>query len=165
MTSTRRRIAQFLAAALFSTIVIGATDQPSVSAAPAARTCKSEVCNYKNPEEYGCGRDARPLESFWRDNTFISLRYSPSCNAAWAYGYTRKSTYAPCNSWNDHDMLRIEGSSGGRIVAQTSACLSSAPGYVVYTNMVSFNYWTRACLVRGRVADWSQAYNGCTGWR
>ncbi|HEY3141878.1 MAG TPA: DUF2690 domain-containing protein [Acidimicrobiales bacterium] len=161
----RRRIGGLLAATLLSALFVGITHEAPASAAPAAPSCTSEGCNYQDPHQTGCDRDGRALESFWRDNTFISLKYSPSCNAAWAYGYTLKSTYAPCNSWNDHDLLWIEGSSGGRIVAYTMNCLSSAPGNVVYTNMVSFNYWTRACLVKGRAADWSLTYNGCTSWR
>lgn len=160
----RRRIGGLLAATLLSTLVVGIA-QEAPAAAQASPTCRSEGCNYQDPNQTLCDRDGRTLESFWRDNTFISLKYSPTCNAAWAYGYTLKPAAAPCNTWNNHDLILIEGSSGGQIVAATQNCLSDAPGYIVYTNMVSFNYWTRACLVKGWSATMTTSYNGCTSWR
>ncbi|HEY3141389.1 MAG TPA: DUF2690 domain-containing protein [Acidimicrobiales bacterium] len=159
----RRRIGGLLAATLLSTLFIGITQEAPASAAPAAPACTSSGCNGQDPIAARCG-DARTLESFWRDNAFIELRYSPVCNAAWARGITY-NTSGWCNSWNDQQILWVEGSAGGQIVVQDSVCMSSTPGYSFYTTMVGFNYWTRACLVKSVAADWSMHYNGCTSWR
>ncbi len=135
-------------------------------AGPAlAAACNGSSCNGRNPHDTGCDVGAYPLQSFSRAGVFVELRYSPSCNAAWARGVSYNE-WRNCTGWTEQDILRIEGSTNRSSVAiEYESCLSYSPGSYFYTEMVGFNYWTRACTMLYRVWDPNLYYNGCTAWR
>lgn len=160
MSTLRKRFAGFLAAAIMATLVIGIAH-----ASPAAAAgCRGSSCNGRYPDPMGCSTGAHTLESFWRGNSYIELRYSPRCNSAWARG-TSYNTWRNCTGWTDQDALWVEGSSGGVVRVRYGRCLSNAPGSQFHTAMVGFNYWTRACLVNYAAHSSTPRYNGCTRWR
>lgn len=156
----RKRIGGFLTAVLLSTLFVGIANESPASAA----TCWGSSCNRQSPRATGCEVGAYTLESFWRGNTFIELRYSPTCYSAWARGVSYNTWYR-CNGWTNSDWLWIEGSSGGAIRIRNQACLSSAPNAPWHTNMVDFHLWTRACLAFTGPMEYPPRYNGCTRWR
>jgi hypothetical protein len=160
LSTLRKRIVGVLAATILATSVISTTQ----SSPALAAGCRGPSCNGQYPNEMGCDADARTLESFRQANTFIELRYSPSCYAAWARGISY-NTWRNCTGWTDQDVLWVEGSSGGVIRVRYGRCLSNAPSYQFWTAMVGFNYWTRACLVNYAAHSSTPRYNGCTGWR
>lgn len=130
----------------------------STSPASAAPKCSGSSCNGKFPDEAGC-TDGVTIESFSRSNSFVELRYSKRCNAAWARGVSNNGKYN-CSGWTNQDILTIEASTGRTY----SRNLSCGPGSNFFTPMVSFNYNVRACLKRYK-AFGATTPNGCTAWR
>ncbi|MFH8383159.1 DUF2690 domain-containing protein [Kitasatospora sp. NPDC018058] len=60
---------------------------PAVSTAqtvPSEPVCQAVGCAHKNPQETGCGRDARTLRTQVIGKVVVYLRYSQKCQAAWA---------------------------------------------------------------------------------
>jgi hypothetical protein len=48
-------------------------------------TCFGPTCSHKDPKATGCANDAKTLESVGGpQGRVLSLRYSPTCRAAWA---------------------------------------------------------------------------------
>lgn len=158
MSTLRKQIAAIIAVAILATLVIGVRETSPASAAP----CWGSSCNGKDAAI--CGAGAYTLESFWRGNVFIEIRYSPTCYSVWARGISY-NTWRNCTGWTDQDGIWIEGSSGGVVRVRYGRCLSSAPGSPIRTPMVGFNYWTRACLVNYAASSSTPRYNGCTAWR
>ncbi len=118
--------------------------------------CHANTCTGLNPASHGCNRDARTVGSYTSGSYTVNLRYSPACYAAWAQitgpyssewggaidGFTSQSQSSPVVQW-----IASPPSPGG-----------------TYSLMVSFHYWTRACLARNDSGwfsppDWSW----CTG--
>ncbi|MFJ3215145.1 DUF2690 domain-containing protein [Kitasatospora sp. NPDC086801] len=52
--------------------------------APAAPTCQAVGCAHKDPKATGCGKDARTLQTDVIGKVVVYLRYSQTCQAAWA---------------------------------------------------------------------------------
>ncbi|MET8622886.1 DUF2690 domain-containing protein [Kitasatospora sp. NPDC004669] len=60
---------------------------PAVSTAhpvPSEPVCQAVGCAHKNPQETGCGADARTLRTQVIGKVVVYLRYSQKCQAAWA---------------------------------------------------------------------------------
>ncbi|WP_195911011.1 helix-turn-helix domain-containing protein [Streptomyces kaniharaensis] len=49
-----------------------------------ASPCRAVGCAHKNPQKTGCGKDARTLQTQVIGKVVIYLRYSQTCQAAWA---------------------------------------------------------------------------------
>ncbi|MFJ4186175.1 DUF2690 domain-containing protein [Kitasatospora sp. NPDC089509] len=63
-----------------------AADVPATSAAPAPSdpACRALGCAHKDPKTTGCGKDARTLQTQVIGKVVVYLRYSRTCQAAWA---------------------------------------------------------------------------------
>lgn len=64
------------------------TATPGVSTgakpAPGAPACQAVGCAHKDPKTTGCGKDARTLQTQVIGKVVVYLRYSQTCQAAWA---------------------------------------------------------------------------------
>lgn len=47
-------------------------------------TCPGEACEGKNPQNQGCGEDARTFKPGAGNPALLQIRYSEACNAVWA---------------------------------------------------------------------------------
>ncbi|MFB7327535.1 DUF2690 domain-containing protein [Streptomyces sp. NPDC056190] len=47
-------------------------------------TCPGEACNGKNPQNQGCGEDARTFKPTVGNPAQLQIRYSEDCKAVWA---------------------------------------------------------------------------------
>lgn len=127
--------------------------------------CTYSSCNGQDPNSTGCSNGATTLDSFSADGYYVELRYSPSCHAAWARA--SGSSQNVCNGWTNALLARVEGSTGRYLALDYEHCLN---GGIYWTNMVSFHYWTRACLMmEGQPLDYPNGnppewYVRCTGW-
>ncbi|MFF3004045.1 DUF2690 domain-containing protein [Kitasatospora sp. NPDC057940] len=52
--------------------------------APGAPVCQAVGCAHKDPKATGCGKDARTLQTDVIGKVVVYLRYSQTCQAAWA---------------------------------------------------------------------------------
>ncbi|MBV2153872.1 DUF2690 domain-containing protein, partial [Kitasatospora sp. SUK 42] len=51
---------------------------------PSEPTCQAVGCAHKDPKTTGCGKDARTLQTQVVGKVVVYLRYSRTCQAAWA---------------------------------------------------------------------------------
>ncbi|GAA2139063.1 hypothetical protein GCM10009760_20860 [Kitasatospora kazusensis] len=113
------------AALLLAAAALGVLPGP----AAAASRCTKAACDGRDPSSAGCAADAVTRASFSGASVRVELRYSPSCQAAWA-----RATAAPPGQ-----TLMVEDSGGARsrmTVHQTPA----------HTQMVDATTKARACL-------------------
>ncbi|MER7842839.1 DUF2690 domain-containing protein [Kitasatospora sp. NPDC096077] len=63
-----------------------AADVPATTAKPAPSdpACRALGCAHKDPKTTGCGKDARTLQTQVIGKVVVYLRYSRTCQAAWA---------------------------------------------------------------------------------
>ncbi|MER7581730.1 DUF2690 domain-containing protein [Kitasatospora sp. NPDC097691] len=61
-----------------------AATTPAARPIPATPTCQAIGCDHKDPKYTGCGKDARTLHTDVIGKVVIYLRYSQTCQAAWA---------------------------------------------------------------------------------
>ncbi|MFF4145951.1 DUF2690 domain-containing protein [Streptomyces sp. NPDC001698] len=47
-------------------------------------TCPGDACNGKNPQNQGCGDDARTIKPTVNNPAQLQIRYSEDCKAVWA---------------------------------------------------------------------------------
>ncbi|MFE3501565.1 helix-turn-helix domain-containing protein [Kitasatospora sp. NPDC059160] len=66
-----------------STSATGRT-APTTAAVAGAPDCRALGCAHKDPKTTGCGRDARTLQTQVIGKVVVYLRYSQTCQAAWA---------------------------------------------------------------------------------
>ncbi|MFD7451398.1 helix-turn-helix domain-containing protein [Kitasatospora sp. NPDC059827] len=57
---------------------------PTTAAVAGAPDCRALGCAHKDPKTTGCGRDARTLQTQVVGKVVVYLRYSQTCQAAWA---------------------------------------------------------------------------------
>ncbi|MFG3228564.1 DUF2690 domain-containing protein [Kitasatospora sp. NPDC048194] len=57
---------------------------PSAQPVPSAPVCRAVGCAHKDPKTTGCGKDARTLQTQVVGKVVVYLRYSRTCQAAWA---------------------------------------------------------------------------------
>lgn len=161
-----KRLVAIGAVALVASVVPVATAQ----ADPASPRCHDQGCNGQMPEQAGCvGDDVKPLDSFHADNgALIELRYSPSCDAAWARMTMTEAGQGSgtCNGWNDDDVIRIEGADWqGPGKDSYDNCLVSGANQV-WTSMIGFGWNVRACYVLRApwASDEPDTRLGCTAF-
>lgn len=128
-----------------ATVGVGASSAP-----PAfAGGCWGDSCTGQDPEAQGCS--AQTIDSVYPPGggSLVELRQSSDCYAAWARA---------AGGWN----ILVQGSTtpdGSNIVVQYGAVGGDPATGVEWTDMVSFGYWTRACIEGIDSSDWN-----CTGW-
>jgi Protein of unknown function (DUF2690) len=139
--------------------------------APAsAASCSGQGCNYLDPEAAGCG-PATTLAEFTTHMFLarIELRYSSTCNAAWARITASTWGYA---GW-DGDYLVIAAwynttSTSSLAAASTDVSFEAEPlgsGGVRWSRMFQFSpWWVSACLSPVNYAGPSDP-NSCTSRR
>lgn len=159
-TTLKRIIATGAVAVLagFMTAGVASADNGSAS-------CHDQGCNGQMPEQAGCAADAKPLDSFHADNgTLIELRYSPSCDAAWARMSGAGQGSGTCNGWNDDDVIRIEGADWqGPGRDSYDNCLVNGADQA-WTAMIGFGWNVKACYVLRPpwASDEAETGFGCT---
>ena len=155
-----RRVTVSLAAVVLSTVGIIA-----VGASPAAAaSCSGSSCLHQDPSATGCTNGATTLTSFrysdpWTSyDPLIELRYSSTCKAAWT-----RVTDGDCQPWACSGV--IEASVNKSTIAHWSTSPAPHPNAQVWSNMMPFSYWVRACFVTW--SDEGQPYQrvACTAWR
>ncbi|MFE5582238.1 DUF2690 domain-containing protein [Kitasatospora sp. NPDC056531] len=57
---------------------------PSAMPVPSEPVCQAVGCAHKDPKSTGCGKDARTLQTQVIGKVVVYLRYSQTCQAAWA---------------------------------------------------------------------------------
>ncbi|MFF4378703.1 DUF2690 domain-containing protein [Kitasatospora sp. NPDC001547] len=57
---------------------------PSAKPGPTSPACRAVGCAHKDPKTTGCGKDARTLQTQVIGKVVVYLRYSRTCQAAWA---------------------------------------------------------------------------------
>ncbi|MFJ9842948.1 DUF2690 domain-containing protein [Kitasatospora sp. NPDC101155] len=57
---------------------------PSAMPVPSDPVCQAVGCAHKDPKATGCGKDARTLQTQVISKVVVYLRYSQTCQAAWA---------------------------------------------------------------------------------
>jgi hypothetical protein len=116
-----------------------------------AAGCWASGCRGYDPEYMGCADSStQSLESVTAPGGMptVTLRYSGSCDAAWARG--------------DHYWANIEvqeSTDRVHLVAAYDVSVSDSIDDVDWTYMVSFGDWTRACVEAYASNQWV-----CTGW-
>jgi hypothetical protein len=78
----------------FAVVLLAAAVGSGAAASPAhaALSCKKTTCNGKDPQLYGCAKDAETVNSTTFEDVngddfvrqVVELRYSKKCNASWA---------------------------------------------------------------------------------
>lgn len=139
----------------FAALVVLAVGLPvsfAASPATAAGSCYRLSCDYKDPQSTGCSADAYNLAEVTHHHTWgsirIEVRYSPSCQAAWA----RATQAGDSGQYWAGGNLEWQNSTTG-----TTNLYSVYERKVRWSSMFSYyDYTLRAC------------YNGagfaCTSW-
>lgn len=86
-----QRIRLFLFSTALLVSLLGMTAFVGVSTAAAHATqrshpqvtCSGNGCNGQNPATTGCAADARTVQTATFSNSFVQLRYSPTCGTNW----------------------------------------------------------------------------------
>lgn len=152
--------------AAITAVVLGALTAIALSPSPAlAATCYGASCLHQDPSSTGCSTNATNLASFRHADPFadpdplIELRYSSTCNAAWA-----RVTDGDCRPWACGGI--IEASLNKNTIAHWSYNYAAPrPGAQVWTNMMPFNYWVRACIVNWIGDGFTYQRVACTAWK
>lgn len=79
MLKFRQGSVRLIAAAFLAAATVLTAPNPA-----AAWSCSGASCRGKDPQTWGCNRDARTLSSIARYGTLVELRYSRRCNAVWS---------------------------------------------------------------------------------
>jgi len=128
----------------------------------ALTSCSYEQCNGMDPNQTVCASNASTLDSFTQNGILFELRYSATCHAAWARA--TGSGRGVCNGWTDDDAVRVEGSTNkSSISLEYDRCINEGQ---VWTQMVGFHYWVRAChmFAPASLSGQPWSYLGCTAW-
>jgi hypothetical protein len=145
-----RTKSRILAAAV--AVALGAALAPSVGTPALAVGCNASSCTGKDPNNMGCGSDARTIDTFSLGADFyVELRYSPACYATWS----RVTNTWYSNGGSQNLFVETDGSPCNPNSSSTCNDVYE-PQQAFYgtdwTNMVDFDDWVRACYV-----DWPGA--------
>ncbi|MEW1839199.1 DUF2690 domain-containing protein [Nonomuraea angiospora] len=137
----------FLAAAA-AMAFIAASPHASAAPAVAAVGCTNSGCNNKDPNAMGCGADATTLDSASNQGVTVDLRYSRTCNAAWARVRATGTDHDEPNQYVNFWTYGSSAKNGNpEIQAAGDCCVSGAT--TQYTAMISYTNWV-----------WARFYNG-----
>ncbi len=134
--------------------------------------CYGGSCTGQDPVAEGCATGAYTIDSFRYygpiaslNGALLELRYSSACYAAWAR-VTGGNSNGGCSSpWlyqGQPCTMVIEGSWNRSTVATWIDAWVN--GYQSWTWMLSFHYWTRACLASRPPFSSTYTRIACTGW-
>jgi len=118
------RLLTLLVLVVLSTIAVVAPATPA-----SAAGCNANGCTGKNPQVQGCSPTAYNLDEFSYAGIRFELRYSPACGAAW----TRVT------SLTHHNTVFGQIRGGGYVFG-----VQAVEGQV-WTKMISFNFFVKAC--------------------
>ena len=108
-------------------------------------TCSGEGCDGQNPATAGCGADAYTVQTAVFGNSYVELRYSPTCGTNWSRVFSKVgATFL---------VARIQRQSDGRTYTFSGGNFNFAYSAMVYAPKVA----ARAC---GGVSGIS----GCTAY-
>jgi hypothetical protein len=130
-----RRVLVFIPVALFAATLL-------MPAQAQAATCYDTGCTGKDPQTLGCSSDARTLDSFTLDSGafYVELRLSQNCWAAW----TRITASTRCTCATSFG--EVQGFTNTTIKTATyDYGVQAVAGKGVWTRMISFSYFDRAC--------------------
>ncbi|MEZ0109790.1 hypothetical protein ABH920_003804 [Catenulispora sp. EB89] len=144
---------------LLASAVPGAASAAS-STAPRAGTatvhpdtgCYSTSCTNQDPVAKGCATNIQTLDTVSGGSYVVHLRYSPGCNAVWAQAVGTSDSYHAgevLGYQTDSEAYPVVGNITGTPTPQGS-----------YSLMVSFTYWTQACIAYN-ASGWET--QNCTG--
>jgi Protein of unknown function (DUF2690) len=129
-------------------LVVGGTTTSALAVG-----CNGNGCTGLNPVSMGCSGDARTIDSYRSGSMTVNLRESPACFAVWAQIVgTGSSSYGGA-------ILGYTSTSNPYPSVEYIATPPSPQGS--YSLMVSFHYWTKACLAFN-ASGWGT--QGCTGF-
>jgi hypothetical protein len=142
---------RFVIGALLALVVGFGTTLVVPTAAMAAAACNSSSCNGRDPHSTGCDVGAYDLDNFTSPidgYAYVQLRYSPSCNAAWAR-LTTGSSGMPSHSYLTLNVYHT--ASGGSPAAEylkkvTDSTNNWGSGVVSWSYMNSYTDYVQACL-------------------
>jgi Protein of unknown function (DUF2690) len=78
-----------LAVTLFGATALAGFPVASAHAANAQVTCSGNGCNGLDPEKTGCAADAFTVQTAVFSDSYVQLRYSPTCGTNWGRVYSR----------------------------------------------------------------------------